>query len=76
MADPMDGTYSRAPELEDLVELCRQLNEANVRYLLIGGFAVILHGFVRGTRDIDILVDASLENVALCRTCRTMRLKR
>jgi hypothetical protein len=30
---------------------------------LIGGFAVILHGFVRATKDIDLLVDASVENV-------------
>lgn len=67
MADPPDGSYSRAPELEDLVELCRRLNEADVRYLLIGGFAVILHGFTRGTRDIDLLIDASAENVAKLR---------
>lgn len=31
--------------------------------MLIGGFAVILHGFVRATKDIDLLVDASPENV-------------
>ena len=63
MADPPDGPYSRAPELEDLVELCRRLNLAGARYLLIGGFAVILHGFVRGTKDIDLLVDASPANI-------------
>lgn len=31
--------------------------------MLIGGFAVILHGFVRATKDIDLLVDASPDNV-------------
>jgi len=31
--------------------------------VLIGGFAVILHGFVRGTKDIDFLIDASDDNV-------------
>ncbi|MBI4365860.1 MAG: hypothetical protein HY543_03480 [Deltaproteobacteria bacterium] len=30
---------------------------------MIGGFAVIFHGFVRGTKDIDLLVDTSKENV-------------
>ncbi|MCC6272099.1 MAG: hypothetical protein IT572_01415 [Deltaproteobacteria bacterium] len=30
---------------------------------MIGGFAVILHGFVRGTKDIDLLLDASPENI-------------
>jgi hypothetical protein len=63
LADPPDGEYSRAPELEDLVELCGRLNAAGVKYVLIGGFAVILHGYVRGTKDIDLLVDASRENV-------------
>ena len=63
MDDPDDRGYSRAPELEDLVSLCKALNAENVRYVLIGGFAVILHGFVRATKDIDLLVDASPENV-------------
>lgn len=30
---------------------------------MIGGFAVILHGYVRGTQDIDLLIDSSGENV-------------
>ncbi|MEE8367371.1 MAG: hypothetical protein V3S30_03560 [Thermoanaerobaculia bacterium] len=63
MDDSPNGRYSRAPELEDLTKLCQRLNEAGARYLLIGGFAVILHGFVRGTRDIDLLVDPSTENI-------------
>ena len=63
MDDPADRGYSRAPELRDLAELCRSLNREHVRYLLIGGFAVVLHGSVRTTKDIDLLVDASLENV-------------
>ena len=44
MDDPADREYSRAPELEDVVGLCRSLNRESVRYLLIGGWAVILHG--------------------------------
>ncbi len=63
MDDSSDGRYPRAPELEDLAGLCRRLNEAGARYLLIGGFAVIFHGFARGTRDIDLLVDPSAENI-------------
>lgn len=58
-----DREYSRAPELEDLVTLCKALNAEGVRYVLIGGFAVILHGFVRATKDIDLLVDASADNI-------------
>jgi hypothetical protein len=38
------------------------LNERGVRYLVVGGLAVIAHGFTRLTQDIDILLD--LENAA------------
>lgn len=43
--------------------LCRALQREKVRYALIGGFAVILHGFVRATKDIDLLVDPSIGNI-------------
>lgn len=73
MDDPADRGYSRAPELRDLAALCRSLNRENVRYLLIGGFAVVLHGSVRTTKDIDLLVDASPDNVrALKRAMRDL----
>lgn len=62
MDAPDDGPYSRAPELEDLVGLCRALNREGAKYVLIGGFAVILHGFTRTTKDIDLLVEPSVEN--------------
>lgn len=63
MDDPTDSRYARAPEFEDLIALCRSLNEQGVKYILIGGFAVVLHGFVRGTKDIDLLVDTSVSNI-------------
>ena len=64
MDDAHDGPYSREPQIEDLVRICRALNDAGARYMLIGGFAVIAHGGVRTTKDIDLLIDASVENVA------------
>lgn len=63
MDDQDDREYSRAPELEDLLELCKALNAEGVKYVLIGGFAVILQGFVRATKAIDLLVDAAAENI-------------
>jgi hypothetical protein len=63
MDDAADRGYSRAPELEDLVAICRSLNKEGVRYLLIGGFAVILHGSVRTTKDIDLLIDPTEDNI-------------
>jgi hypothetical protein len=63
--DQDDGQSARAPEPDDVVRICRALNEAGARYLLIGGFAVLAHGAGRFTKDIDLLVDDSPENVAL-----------
>lgn len=34
----------------------------NVRYVVIGGIAAVLHGVPRATFDLDILIEASLEN--------------
>ncbi len=63
MDDAGDPGFSRAPHFEDLVSLCLALNREGARYVVIGGFAVILHGLVRTTKDIDLLVDPSPENV-------------
>jgi hypothetical protein len=48
--DAHDGPYAREPQIEDLVRICRALNEAGARYILIGGFAVIAHGGARTTK--------------------------
>jgi hypothetical protein len=63
MDDAPDRGESRAPHVQDLIGLCQALNQEGARYLLIGGFAVILHGFVRSTKDVDLLVDPSEENI-------------
>ncbi len=57
-----EGLQSRLPEIEDLVHLCRELNTAGARYIVIGGMAVIQAGFARTTEDIDLLVEISAEN--------------
>jgi len=54
----------RIPKEDDLVALCRALNEQGARYLIIGGFAVIHHGYLRATEDIDLLLDGDLDNQA------------
>ncbi len=63
MDDASDRGDPRAPELEDLLNLCAALHREEVRYVLIGGFAVILHGWVRATKDVDLLVDVSVPNI-------------
>jgi hypothetical protein len=64
VADEDDDRSARAPEPDDVIRICRALNESGARYLLIGGFAVVAHGAGRFTKDIDLLVDDSTENVA------------
>jgi predicted nucleotidyltransferase len=43
--------------------ILEDLNRAEVEYVLIGGIAMIRHGVVRATRDIDAVFDPTEENV-------------
>ena len=38
------------------------LESADIRYVIAGGFAVNLHGFLRFTKDLDMIIDLSAEN--------------
>lgn len=61
-SNPEQGT--RPPNIEDLLLICRSLNEHQAAYVIIGGLAIFEHGFARMTEDIDLLVDGRPENVA------------
>jgi predicted nucleotidyltransferase len=39
------------------------LNDANIRYLVVGGVAVNAHGYVRMTIDVDILMQLEPHNI-------------
>ena len=41
-----------------------QLAEDDVRFVTVGAFAVIAHGVVRATRDVDIIPDPAAANLA------------
>ncbi|RME71390.1 MAG: hypothetical protein D6781_04340 [Verrucomicrobia bacterium] len=43
-------------KLHSLEAVFRALNEAGVRYLVAGGVAVIAHGYVRFTQDLDLVI--------------------
>jgi hypothetical protein len=47
-------------EIEGVLEA---LNRAHVRYLVVGGVAVVLHGYLRTTADLDLVVQLERENV-------------
>lgn len=48
--------------LNRLTEVFRCLQRHDVRYVVIGGVASVLHGVPRATFDLDILIDATDEN--------------
>lgn len=43
-------------------EFIEALNNSGVQYLLIGGYAVGAYGYIRGTGDLDIFINATEEN--------------
>ena len=47
---------------DQLLKLLERFQSEGVQYILIGGHAVRLNGFLRSTEDIDILLPSSVEN--------------
>ena len=47
---------------EDFRDFITALNSNQVRYMLVVGYSVILHGYSRTTGDMDIWVDRTREN--------------
>lgn len=52
------------PEALDPLPLLRFLHERGVEHIIIGGVAVSAHGFIRPSKDLDIVPDPSAENLA------------
>jgi predicted nucleotidyltransferase len=48
----------------DYKEMLECLSEENVRFLLVGAYAVAVYGYPRATKDIDFFVRASQENAS------------
>ncbi|WP_438013947.1 hypothetical protein WMF18_23825 [Sorangium sp. So ce315] len=59
------------PLSPDFRDLLYELSAAEARFLIVGGYAVALHGRPRATKDLDIWVDASSENAP--RVMRALR---
>jgi hypothetical protein len=53
--------FTRIATIEDLKALISAFNEQNVEYFLIGGYALLAHGYHRTTVDIDVLVPSTQE---------------
>jgi hypothetical protein len=52
------------PEALDPIPLLRFLHERGVEHVVIGGFAVNAHGFIRPSKDLDIVPNPSRENLS------------
>jgi hypothetical protein len=46
----------------DLINFWKSLNQYEVKYIMVGGFAVNLHGFSRTTGDLDIWLKDEIKN--------------
>jgi phosphoserine phosphatase len=66
MADdyPSNELAPRQPTVEDLRDLCRELNQRGAKYVVVGGFAIRAAEYVRETMDVDLIVAPDLENEA------------
>ena len=58
MADdrPSNELEPRQPTLEDLRDLCRELNQRGAKYVVIGGFAIRAANYNRATMVVDLIV--------------------
>ena len=45
-------------------EVCKALDQNCVRYAIAGGYAVALHGAVRGTMDVDVVINWDLRSLS------------
>ena len=48
----------------DFVDLLRAFNAASVRFLIVGAYALALHGRPRATGDLDVWIEATPQNAA------------
>jgi hypothetical protein len=48
---------------DSVVAIVSALNESRVQYLIVGGLAVVAHGYVRFTADVDLMVSVEHENL-------------
>lgn len=50
-------------ELDEALKVLGSLDREQVDYVLVGGAAVVFHGIVRSTEDLDIFVRPTAENI-------------
>lgn len=55
----MDQRLANADSPQKFLDVFERLEQEAVRYVVVGGVAVVLHGYERPVRDLDIVIDPS-----------------
>ena len=50
-------------EVRSVEAVVKALNDAKVQYLIVGGLAVIAHGYERFTNDVDLVIGLEQDNI-------------
>ena len=50
-------------EVHSIETIVRALNGAKVKYLIVGGVAVVAHGYERFTKDLDLVIGLERKNI-------------
>ena len=50
-------------EVRSIEAIVKALNRARVKYLIVGGLAVVAHGYERLTKDVDLVIGLERENI-------------
>ena len=50
-------------EVRSIETIVKALNDAKVQYLIVGGLAVVAHGYERFTDDVDLVIGLEPENI-------------
>jgi hypothetical protein len=50
-------------EVRSIETIVKALNAAKVQYLIVGGVAVVAHGYERLTKDLDLVIGLERENI-------------
>jgi hypothetical protein len=61
LRSPKGGYIALSPDYKEFIQ---SLNDNQVRYLMVGGYAVALHGYPRFTKDMDIWIELAPKNAA------------
>lgn len=52
-----------------ILKICQALSDAKINYAIVGGYAVALHGAVRGTVDVDLLIQWQKQQLIAFEQC-------